>query len=362
MRTIITSDIEFECQNMISNFLDVNFIKTKITDVFPNLSEENLKSVSNDIHFYANQGMELYFVSDTSINTIPLTLFYSLNNFVKAAYLLRFPNLELDTSHGVTICSTGLKTCNELGEIKVQFSSSGTFKNLMELTNDDIDLSRTLLMKDLFSVIPELSALYALVYSEEARVYLLQGKKDCISEYSVLFQTNNANKISRRDDSLLKQNGYNLEIERHCNGINGYLWLNANSFGKENNVIYFDSYGNKYCTTGIKSGQNIIKVSKISSLYICYYVFSMLVRYHPRIWMKFCDTKEVSIMKKLLTNMRDTVLVEVLQLLTGENYIFTTHIAEQDKDLDYSEILKNLLKEIDEENRRCGKSILWPYI
>jgi hypothetical protein len=37
-------------------------------------------------------------------------------------------------------------------------------------------------------------------------------------------------------------------------------------------------------------------------------------------------------------------------------------MAELDKDLDYPEVLKNLLKEIKSENRRRGKSILSDYI
>ena len=56
------------------------------------------------------------------------------------------------------------------------------------------------------------------------------------------------------------------------------------------------------------------------------------------------------------------MLIEIIQLLSGERYIFTVQVAEMDKDLDYSEVLKNLLKEIRSENRRRGKSILLDYI
>ena len=60
--------------------------------------------------------------------------------------------------------------------------------------------------------------------------------------------------------------------------------------------------------------------------------------------------------------MKSTMLIEIIQLLSGERYVFTSQIAEMDKDLAYSEVLKKLLKEMRIENRRRGKSILSDYI
>lgn len=362
MKTIISDNVEKECQNMITAFLDVEFIKNKILEAYPNLSAAKQKTVSEDIRFYINQGLELYAVSDTSINTVPLTLFYALNNFVKAAYLLHFPNLSLTGSHGMDLKSNELESCNGIGEILVHFTAKGTFANLLELTNDEFDLSSTVVIKDLFSIIPELYNIYALIYSEEANVYLMQGKKECESTYKVFFQTNDFSRIFRRDTSLLSENGYHLDIQHGYDGIYGDLFLTQNSWGKENNVIYYDSHGNKYCTTGIKCGEKTIKLSKICNLYICYYTFSMLVRYYPSLWIKFCNLKEVSLINKLLTNIKTSVLIEIIQLLSGERYIFTTQITDLDKDLDYSEVLEKLLKEVKSESRRRGQSILLDYL
>lgn len=362
MKTIISDNVEVECQNMIIAFLDVEFIKEKIIEAYPNLSVAKQRTVSEDIRFYINQGLELYAVSDTSINTIPLTLFYALNNFVKAAYLLRFPNLSLTGSHGMELKSNELEVCNSIGDIIVHFTRKGTFANLIELTNEEFDLANTILLKELFSMIPELCNIYALIYSEEANVYLMQGKKGCTSTYKVFFQTNNIKEISVRDTSLLSRNGYHLYFQNDYEGIYGDLLLTEDSWGKEDNVIYYDSHGNKYCTTGIRQNNNLIKLSKICNLYICYYAFSMLVRYYPSLWIKFCKLKEVSLINKLLTTMKSSMLIEIIQLLSGERYIFTAQVAEMDKDLDYSEVLKNLLKEIRSENHRRGKSILLDYI
>lgn len=362
MKTIISDNVERECQNMITAFLDVEFIKSRIVKAYPNLSVSKQKTVSEDIRFYINQGMELYSVSDTSINTVPLTLFYALNNFVKAAYLLHFPNLSLTGSHGLELKSNELEFCNNIGEILVHFTKKGTFANLIEITNDNFDLSSTVLLKDLFSVIPELCSIYALIYSEEANVYLMQGKKECSNTYKVFFQTNDVSRLSIRDTSLLSRNGYHLCIQKDYDGIYGELYLTQNSWGQENNVIYYDPHGNQYCTTGIKCGEKVIKISKICNLYICYYVFSMLVRYYPSLWIKFCNLKEVSLIYKLLTNIKSSTIIEIIQLLSGDRYVFTSQITELDKDLDYSEVLKKLLKEVKSENRRRGKSILLDYL
>lgn len=360
--TIISDNVEKECQNMITAFLDVEFIKNKIIEVYPNLSVAKQKTVSQDIRFYINQGLELYAVSDTSINTVPLTLFYALNNFVKAAYLLHYPNLSLTGSHGMELKANELELCNSIGEILVHFTQKGTFANLIQLTNEDFDLSSTVLLKDLFSIIPELYNIYALIYSKEANVYLMQGKKECTSTYKVFFQTNDSREISCRDTSLLSRNGYHLYIQYDYDGIYGDLALTQDSWGKENNVIYYDSHGNKYCTTGIKCGEKTIKLSKICNLYICYFTFSMLVRYYPSLWIKFCNLKEVSLINKLLTSIKASMLIEIIQLLSGEKYIFTAQITDLDKDLDYSEVLDKLLKEVKSESRRRGKSILLDYL
>lgn len=362
MKTIITDNIECECKNMIAAFLDTDFIVYKILQSYPNLSGAKQKSVSEDIRFYVNQGLELYSVSDTSINTIPLTLFYSLNNFVKAAYLLHFPNLSLAGSHGLDLKTNELEKCKSLGEIPIHFTRKGTFPNLMEVTKDTFNFSDVVMLKDLFSVFPELCGIYSLLYLEEPNVFLLQAKSGNIGIYNVFYETDDEEAISEKNTSLLDQNGYHMYIDKNYLGIRGELSLTTDSWGKEENVIYYDSHGNKYCTVGIEVANKIVKPSKICILYIFYYVFSMLVRYHPHLWMKYCNSKEVSIISKLMTTVKNISLIEVIQLFCDEKYIFTSKISDLEKDFDYSDILKNILKEVEQENRRLGKSILLNYI
>ena len=55
MKTIISDNAEVECQNMITAFLDVEFIKSKIVQAYPNLSATKQKTVSEDIRFYISQ-------------------------------------------------------------------------------------------------------------------------------------------------------------------------------------------------------------------------------------------------------------------------------------------------------------------
>ena len=88
----------------------------------------------------------------------------------------------------------------------------------------------------------------------------------------------------------------------------------------------------------------------------------MYVRYYPDMWTRYCASKDISIINKLVTNSKTTLLTEILQLLNHEYYSFTREVELLDSDLDYSDILNNLLKKIKEENGRRGKSILLDYI
>ena len=88
-------------------------------------------------------------------------------------------------------------------------------------------------------------------------------------------------------------------------------------------VLYNDIYGNTYCTNAISINGRVVKMSKIVSLYLCYYAFSMLVRYHPEKWKAFCESSDIAIIRKLLINCRREMLVEVIQLLSGKEYSFT---------------------------------------
>lgn len=362
MKFIITNDIERECINMISAYLDTEFIKDILLQTYPNLSKSKQISVSENICFYINQGLELYAVSNTSINTIPLTLFYSLNNFVKASYLLHYPNLSISGSHGLVLKSNELISCKNLGEITIHLTNKGTFSNLLEITHDALSPTDTILLKDLFSALPELREIYFLLYSEEPNVFLLQGKQDDPSTYKVFFQSQNNDQLKGKNLTMLEENGYHLYTKPDYYGFQGYLSLTQNSWNKENNVIYYDSFGNKYCTTGINVGSKIIKPSKICNLYICYYVFSMLVRYHPDLWMKYCKAKEVSLISKLITSIKNLSLIEILQLMSNERYVFASKINDLERDIDYSELLKGILKEVEFENRQYGKSVLSDYI
>mgnify|MGYP001112008887 CR=1 FL=1 len=85
--------------------------------------------------------------------------------------------------------------------------------------------------------------------------------------------------------------------------------------GTKNAKFYSnDIYGNIYCTNAISVNGRIVKISKIVNLYICYYAFSMLVRYHPEKWKAFCESSDIAIIRKLLINCRREMLVE------GYNY------------------------------------------
>ena len=97
-------------------------------------------------------------------------------------------------------------------------------------------------------------------------------------------------------------------------------------------------------------------MSKIVSLYLCYYTFSMLVRYHPEKWKAFCESSDIAIIRKLLINCRREMLVEVIQLLSGKEYSFTTVMEEIDAELDA--VYKLVKEEAWREYKRTGRNTI----
>lgn len=48
--------------------------------------------------------------------------------------------------------------------------------------------------------------------------------------------------------------------------------------------------------------------------------------------------------------------------MSNERYVFASKINDLERDIDYSELLKGILKEVEFENRQYGKSVLSDYI
>lgn len=84
----------------------------------------------------------------------------------------------------------------------------------------------------------------------------------------------------------------------------------------------------------------------------------MLVRYHPEKWKAFCESSDIAIIRKLLINCRREMLVEVIQLLSGKEYSFTTVMEEMDAELDASEVYKLVKEEAWREYKRTGRNTL----
>lgn len=199
---------------------------------------------------------------------------------------------------------------------------------------------------------------YFRVYNKiikDINVFLLRKKKHCTSEYEMILQEENVGKIASRDFSLLENNSFHLVLGDKA----GYIWIDANySDEKGKRVLYNDIYGNTYCTNAISINGRVVKMSKIVSLYLCYYAFSMLARYHPEKWKAFCESSDIAIIRKLLINCRREMLVEVIQLLSGKEYSFTTVMEEIDAELDASEVYKLVKEEAWREYKRTGRNTI----
>lgn len=353
MNIFITNNIEQECLNLISMYTDINYVQKRILQAYPHLSVARQRSVSKKIKSYIDQAGSFLTGTDDNILTAPLTLFYAINNFAKAIFLVNYPNLSLAGAHGIDFDNEAAEAAKEVGDIKCKMNKSGTFGNLVAVTGDNLCAGDVFILKDIFSIIPELRETYYLRYFEEPNIFLLRKKKHCTSEYEMILQSNNIQNIANKDFSILEKNSFHLEL----NELTGYIWKDANySDEKGKQVTYNDIYGNLYCAMAISVNGKGVRISKITSMYLCYYAFSMLVRYYPEKWESFCDSSDIAIIRKLLINCRRELLVEVIQLLSGTEYSFTTTMDEIDAEPDASEFYKLVREEALREFRRTGKS------
>ncbi len=357
MGIIITDNIEQDSLNIISLYTDTDYTKKRILKAYGGLKPARQTRVANLIKSFLNQANSFLTETDENIFSSPLTLFYAINNYSKAICYANNPNETVAGAHGIDIANpeSELEKITELGDIRVKVNSKGAFSSLLMITGDDLKTNDVICLKEVFSLIPELRELYYARYSEEPNIFLLRpvGLKE--TSYEVFIQSDEMDSIAARDFSLMKNNSLHFETTDKS----AYVWRDANSTEeRKRNATYSDIFGNIYCTNGINVNSKQVKISKMVCLYICYYAFSMMVRYHPDNWMKFCDSVDVGIIKKLLINCRREMMVEVLRLLSGQNYTFAKKIYPTEDELDSHEVLKVLKKELSMEKKRTGRNVL----
>lgn len=353
MRAIITNDIEQECSNMISMYTDIDYVNNRIIHNYSNLSKSKQTSVSKKIKSHIDQANSFLRETDDNFLTAPLTLFYAIHNYAKAIFLVNYPNLSLANSHGLDFDNEVAEIANELGEIKCKITSKGAFMNLIYVTKDVLKKGDELQLKDVFSLIPELREIYYYRYFDEPNLVLLKEKSKCISEYKIMTQSDELEKLSNKDWSLPLLHSFHVNISDG----KGYVWVDANyTNDKFDKIMYLDVYGNKYLTNGIDVNGKKIKLSKMASLYLVYYAFSMLVRYYPDKWATFCQSADIAFIRKMLVNCRRELMVEVLSLLSGEQYMFSMKLDEDEPDIDARNLLDELLKEARKKYKQTGRN------
>lgn len=103
MSIFITNNIEQECENLISMYTDIGYVKKRILQNYPNLSSAKQLSVAKKIKSHIDQANSFFEGTDDNVLTAPLTLFYAIQNYAKAIYLVNYPNLSLAGSHGIVL-------------------------------------------------------------------------------------------------------------------------------------------------------------------------------------------------------------------------------------------------------------------
>lgn len=357
---IITNNIEKECWDLLSLYEDVEYVKEQIKLVKPDIRQNTLKKVASEINLYIKQANELYNSNNDSIITSPLTLFYSLNNLVKAVYLLKHPTNGIKASHGLKLKTEG-GTDYKLNELFVHLNNSGTFYDLNQLLcsnlSSDIDIS----IDDVLKCIPELSFLYNLVYGKEANVYLMRKNLDNNYEYDVVLPNNNYEQLERKNLGLLRKNA--VQFSFYQNSV-GYYCNLYKTMGTENinNILEKDIYNNTYLALGISLNNQLIKIHQLNAIYIIFYVFSMELRYRAYEWINIINSKEKAIVKKAIEELKVKMLVYILELIMGDELEFTSKVEDYRDDVDYSKLTDKILDEIKRKNRIYGRSILDPLI
>lgn len=351
MRIVITDDILNECENTITMFSDIEYIKGKIIGNYPNLSITKQNSVPKRIKAFINQGLHFLNETDDNIYTAPLTLFYSINNFSKAIYLVNSPNLSISNSHGIELSKEiNIDNNTRLADISIVRNNKGTFSNLISITHDEIELQEKINLKDIISIMPEMIDTYANRYNEEPRVFLLQKEERGV--YNVLSRKKELAGDIINGNNLIQDNSCHFSITNETKIM--YLDADFNETKKEK-CFYYDVYGNEYVTLGLAHKESNIKINKLTCLYICYYVFSMMVRYYPEVWFNICDSADAAIVRKLFIHCRKEMLVEVLQLLTGEKYCYVTKLENLRKEIDIRELYEQIKQEYRSEKHRSGR-------
>lgn len=358
MKTIVTDDIFSECKNLLLMFTDTEYVRRHIIMSYPNLSDAKRKSVPSRIKSHVVQGMQFLDETDENIYTAPLTLFYAINNFAKAIFLVYNPTKSIAGSHGIELgkqIKDNLNDINSIGKVSIVAGKKGTFRNLLDAVGDSIEPETEVCLKDIFSIVPELSEIYSLRYHEEPNAFLLQRMESYEYEINLHFPIDG--KIDYSDKfSLLAENGCIISITG-SEAI--HIYLSAAHMPENHSKCFAsDVFGNEYACGGITVNGKRSMLSKITSLYICFYAFSMLVRYYPEKWIDFCNTADATIIRKLIVYCRREMLVEVLQLLNMETYHFSTKMEVLRKEIKQDELWDLVKKAIRDEKFRSGRSPL----
>lgn len=358
MTPIITNDIVKECWNLLSVFEDENYIKSKIKERSSDIKPEKLNQVSNRIKLHMKQAEELYYSSNTSIITSPLTLFYSLNNFAKALCLYSQPTCEPQNSHGLKINISTPHDKQSVGDIVVRVLGNGTFVNFNSVLNDDIRENDTICLKAFFSLIPELKDIYYAVYSEEPNVFLLQQRELHPYSYAMQIISNSEKVFENKNLTLPSENDCYIEYGTGYDGVYANFSISMAGQDKKGNYLCRDIYSNTYLTLGIDFGDRTSNIKQINLLYMILYAFSMCARYYPDVWIHVINTKEKAIITKSIEICKTKFLIDILGLFNSTEYQFVTKVPDVHEEMSISDLSREILEEIKKEEWRRGKSFI----
>lgn len=262
------------------------------------INESDLEKKANQISMCINQASEYFLAANqVSINTSPLLYFYGMLSLAKALIVANKQEVFLENInyHGLHSrpINEELKAYKQNSndwsmENEFAITNDGVFKHLTETLDDFSFPNRSIItFKKVFSICPEISAMYTKYYGKPPNVLPLYEHEETLSPYSIsLFPRElDEKKIYESmpelemdfelSDEILHQQARKF-ISREMTGFPDYM------------SIYEAIVGGKYIVGGVQYQYNEnnkkISLNQASTDYIGMFILSNCVRYKPDFW------------------------------------------------------------------------------
>lgn len=276
----------FITNNLFSYLTSQQTTQKYLEHCYMQINEPNIEKKSyenyNAFLYYLDHGKKFYEIgNDVDIVAKPVLYFYGLSHLLKACLITKrphYPESTQDLSHGVTTRKRKKRDYTFMDdEVKVQQKGLFPYFSKYLYSIDSIPFEK-IQMRDLFSIIPELTPFFSL-QGEQKLIEIGSIGTVTLNFPSIILDnfhlTTHAfvkkiegflpSIISVEEDS---KKGMVIQLEEKLHRLNGPFFIH-----QENNKIYFPLQRNHF-----------IPISEVMVHYLLLYNLSMLSRYEAEWW------------------------------------------------------------------------------